>query len=47
MVRSNLANILDLAGEVKDHTIDKTLNEEDLALGFDVPLGKHRLGDWP
>jgi len=42
-LRANLTNILDLAGEVKDHTIDKILEKDDLALGLDVLLGKHRL----
>jgi len=42
-LRSNLTNILDLAGEVKDHTIDKILEKDDLALGLEVLLGKHRL----
>ena len=42
-LRANLTNILDLAGEVKDHTIDKILENDDLALGLDVLLGKHRL----
>ena len=42
-LRANLANILDLAGEVKDHTIDKILEKDDLEIGLDVLLGKHRL----
>jgi len=42
-LRANLTNILGLAGEVKDHTIDKILEQDDLALGLDVLLGKHRL----
>ena len=42
-LRANLTNILDLAAEVKDHTIDKILEKDDLALGLDVLLGKHRL----
>jgi hypothetical protein len=41
-LRANLTNILDLAAEVKDHTIDKILEKDDLALGLDVLLGKHR-----
>jgi hypothetical protein len=41
-LRANLANILGLADEVKDHTIDKILEKDDLALGLDVLLGKHR-----
>ena len=43
ILRANLTNILDLAAEVKDHTIDKILEKDDLALGLDVLLGKHRL----
>lgn len=43
VLRANLTNILDLAAEVKDHTIDKILEKDDLALGLDVLLGKHRL----
>ena len=42
-LRANLTSILDLAAEVKDHTIDKILDRDDLALGLDVLLGKHRL----
>ena len=42
-LRANLTNILDLAGEVKDHTIDEILEKDDLALGLDILLGKHRL----
>ena len=42
-LRANLTNILDLAGEVKDHTIDKILEKDDLALGLEVLSGKHRL----
>ena len=42
-LRANLTNILDLAGEVKDRTIDKILEKDDLALGLYVLLGKHRL----
>jgi hypothetical protein len=41
-LRANLTNILGLADEVKDHTIDKILDKDDLALGLDVLLGKHR-----
>jgi hypothetical protein len=41
-LRANLTNILGLADEVKDHTIDKILEKDDLALGLDVLLGKHR-----
>lgn len=43
VLRANLTNILDLAAEVKDHTIDKILEKDDLDLGLDVLLGKHRL----
>jgi hypothetical protein len=42
-LRANLANILDLAEEVKDHTIDKILERDDSEIGLDVLLGKHRL----
>jgi hypothetical protein len=42
-LRANLTNILGLADEVKDHTIDKILEKDDLALGLDVLLGKHQL----
>jgi hypothetical protein len=42
-LRANLTNILDLAAEVKDHTIDKILEKDELALGLDVLLGRHRL----
>ena len=42
-LRANLTSILGLAGEVKDHTIDKILEKDDLALGVDVFLGKHQL----
>jgi hypothetical protein len=42
-LRANLTNILGLAGEVKDHTIDKILEKDDFEIGLDVLLGKHRL----
>jgi hypothetical protein len=42
-LRANLTNVLDLVGEVKDHTIDKILEKDGLALGLEVLLGKHRL----
>ena len=42
-LRTNLTNILGLAEEVKDHTIDKILEKDDLEIGLDVLLGKHRL----
>ena len=42
-LRANLTNILGLAEEVKDHTIDKILEKDDFELGLDVLLGKHRL----
>ena len=42
-LRANLTNILDLAAEVKDHPIDKILEKDELALGLDVLLGRHRL----
>jgi hypothetical protein len=42
-LRANLANILGLAEEVKDHTIDKILEKDELEIGLDVLLGKHRL----
>ncbi len=41
-LRANLTNVLDLVGKVKDHTIDKILEKDDLALGLEVLLGKHR-----
>jgi hypothetical protein len=41
-LRANLTHILGLADEVKDQTIDKILDKDDLALGLDVLLGKHR-----
>jgi hypothetical protein len=42
-LRANLTNILDLADEVKDHTIDKILEKDDFEIGLDVLLGKHQL----
>ncbi len=42
-LRANLTNILGLAEKVKDHTIDKILEKDDLEIGLDVLLTKHRL----
>lgn len=42
-LRANLTNLLDLAAEVEDHTIDKILAKDDFELGLDVLLGKHQL----
>jgi len=42
-LRTNLSHILGLADEIKDKTIDKILEKDDLELGLDVLLGKHQL----
>ena len=41
-LQANLTNILELAHEVKDHTIDKILEKDDLEIGLEALLGKHR-----
>lgn len=40
---TNISHILGLADEVKDKTIDKILEKDDLELGLDFLLGKHQL----
>jgi hypothetical protein len=42
-LRATLINILDLADEVKDHTIDKLLEKDDVELGLEFLLGERRL----
>lgn len=42
-LQTNLTNILGLADEVKDKTIDKILQKNDFELGLEFLLGKHQL----
>ena len=41
-LRANLTNILSLATEVKDHTVDKISEKDDFEIGLDVLLETHR-----